>query len=212
LKRKRDILMPVTLSHTLYFIRHGETDWNREGRLQGQRDIPINAKGVDQACDVGRRLRTHLMAQGLNADEIAALHYVASPLGRTVTTMRLVRQNMGLEPDDFERDAQLLELSFGDWEGLTWGDVKHQIPQAAHVREKGKWDFQPPKGESYAMLAQRIEPWLRCVQRETVVVSHGGVARVLLWLLGGLSTQDASSVDISQGRILIFGNDHHQWV
>lgn len=204
--------MPLILPHRLYFIRHGETDWNRESRLQGQKDIPINGRGVDQAQAIGRKLKHYLLKQGYDAACIAKLHYVASPLERTRQTMRLARTAMDLAPDDFACDARLMEISFGAWEGLTWGDVKKTLPDAAKAREQGKWDFQPPQGESYAQLAQRITPWLEALNAETVVVSHGGVARALLTLLTDLAPHTAASVDIWQGRALIFEDGRAHWL
>ena len=67
-----------TLSHRLIFIRHGETDWNAEGRLQGQHDIPLTGRGRDQAASAGREARKYLARKGLTD-----LRYVASPLSRT---------------------------------------------------------------------------------------------------------------------------------
>src|SRR6266542_617734 len=95
----------------LYYIRHGETDWNREGRLQGQRDVPINANGRAQARQSGEILR------GLIAREPeTALDYVSSPLGRARETMEILRATLGLDPRSYRVDERLTEVSFGRWE------------------------------------------------------------------------------------------------
>jgi broad specificity phosphatase PhoE len=189
---------------TIYFVRHGETDWNAEGRLQGQRDIPINATGRGQAAAAGLRLR-HLVP---DAD---GLDYVASPLGRTRETMERLRQAIGLAPDCYRLDARLKELTFGGWEGLTWREVRAREPKAVAARQRDKWRFVPPGGESYAMLAGRVAPIMAEIRHDTVVVSHGGVARALLVLLCGLCLQRAANMPICQGRILVIQGDRFRW-
>ena len=193
--------------HRLIFIRHGETDWNAGGRLQGQHDIPLNGRGRDQAASAGREARKYIARECLTD-----LRYVASPLSRTRDTMELARGAMGLEPKDYALDPRLMELSFGRWEGLIWPEVKAMDPWAAKAREGDKWLFQPPGGESYAMLADRLRPWLATVTGDMVVVSHGGVARVLMAMIGGISISDAPMMDIHQGRVLIFQDGSRRWL
>jgi len=195
------------LAHRLIFIRHGETDWNAEGRLQGQHDIPLNGRGRDQAASAGRDARKYIAREGLTE-----LRYVASPLSRTRNTMEIARGAMGLDPREYALDDRLMELSFGRWEGLIWPQVQAMDPWAAKAREGDKWLFQPPGGESYAMLADRLRPWLATVSSDTLVVSHGGVARVLMAMIGGIPVSDAPMMDIHQGRVLIFENGARRWL
>jgi len=195
------------LAHRLIFIRHGETDWNAEGRLQGQHDIPLNGRGRDQAASAGRDARKYIAREGLTE-----LRYVASPLTRTRDTMEIARGAMGLDPREYALDDRLMELSFGRWEGLIWPQVQAMDPWAAKAREGDKWLFQPPGGESYAMLADRLRPWLATVSSDTLVVSHGGVARVLMAMIGGIPVADAPMMDIHQGRVLIFENGARRWL
>ena len=131
----------------LYFARHGQTDWNAEERLQGQHDIPLNALGLTQATHAGEVLRDLLAREGQPA---GALDYVSSPLGRARNTMELMRASLGLAPDDYRLDARLLELSFGRWEGLTFSDLQANEAAALAEREKDKWGFVLPGGESCA--------------------------------------------------------------
>jgi broad specificity phosphatase PhoE len=197
----------VTASRpTIYFIRHGETDWNVEGRLQGQRDIPLNDLGRVQAEEAGRRLQ----AIAPHCEDLA---YVASPMTRTRETMELLRAAIGLHPEFYRLDERLVELTFGAWEGMTWKEVRKAEPQAAALRERDKWGYAPPGGgESYAMLADRIRPILDDLTRDTVIVSHGGVARAFLALACGVSGRQAASMDIWQGRILVIEGRNHRWV
>jgi broad specificity phosphatase PhoE len=190
---------------TLYFIRHGETDWNTEARLQGQQDVPLNAFGRVQAEEAAARLRDFAPGYG-------QLDYVASPLSRARETMELLRASLGLDPASYRLDARLKELSFGSWEGLTWKELRARDPQGAARRQRDKWGLVPPGGESYAMLAERVAPILMDLTRDTVLVSHGGVARVLLALLCNLSRREAPIMDIWQGRVLVIDRGAYSWV
>jgi probable phosphoglycerate mutase len=189
---------------TIYFIRHGETDWNVEGRLQGQQDIPLNGRGRVQADEAGRRLR------GL-VERVEDLDYVASPMTRTRETMDLLRTAIGLYPTGYRLDARLVELTFGAWEGMTWKEVRKAEPQLAAQRERDKWGYAPPGGESYAMLADRVRPILDDLSRETVIVAHGGVARAFLAVACGVSTRHAAGIDIWQGKVLVIEGRKHSW-
>ena len=189
---------------TLYFVRHGETDWNTEARLQGQRDVPLNAIGRVQAEEAGARLRAL-------APSFAELDYVASPLVRARDTMERLRTTLGLPGETYRIDDRLKELSFGSWEGLTWREVRAREANQARARSRDKWSFVPPDGESYAMLAERVAPVLEDLTRDAVIVSHGGVARALLHLLGRVPTHVAPGVDIWQGKVLVFAPGGYEW-
>ncbi|MBV8566431.1 MAG: histidine phosphatase family protein [Methylobacteriaceae bacterium] len=202
--------MPRPLRHRLILVRHGETDWNRSGRLQGQQDLPINARGRDQAVAVGRLLGHWFSQQAPGM--LAATDLVASPLLRACQTMDLVRVGLGPPIRPYTLDDRLKELSFGRWEGLTWAQVQRCDPQGARARKADKWGFVPPDGESYAMLAVRVLAWLRELQRDTLAVCHGGAARVLLHILAGVSTEKACETEISQGRALVFDGPSHEWI
>lgn len=195
---------PPPASRTLYFVRHGETDWNAERRLQGQQDVPLNARGRCQADEAGRLLRA------LVADP-AQLDYVASPLTRACETAARMRRAAGLPAAGFRLDERLKEVSFGAWEGLRWTDIRKRFPRAYAERETDRWAFVPEAGESYAMLAQRTAEALADLARDTVVVAHGGVARALLTIACGLAEAFAPTVPIWQGRILVIRDGHFTW-
>lgn len=190
-----------------YFVRHGQTDWNVEVRLQGQADIDINARGIEQAIANGR----HLACLVPNA---AAFDFVASPLRRTMETMRLIRSEMGLPPDGFRTDPRLKELHFGGWQGFTFPELESKRPGSAALRAADKWGFRPPgsEAESYAMLAERVRPWLAGLVRPTIAVVHGGVMRVLFHLVEGMPGNEAANVDTPQDRILALRDGHLVWL
>jgi broad specificity phosphatase PhoE len=198
-------MLPITLPHRLILIRHGETDWNREGRLQGGQDIPLNDLGREQAAEAAGRLRT--LVPGF-----ATLDFIGSPMHRARETMDILRTELGLEPGAYRTDDRLKELTFGSWEGFTWRDIRKAEREQAQLRERDKWSFVPPGGESYGMLAERVRPVLDELSRETVIVSHGGVARAILALVGAVPSQKASLVEIWQGKILTVTGNRADWV
>src|SRR5258708_6934343 len=104
----------------LYYVRHGLTDWNIAGRLQGHRDIPLNQAGRAQAAQCGQILRDLLAREARPA---ARLDYVSSPLSRARETMEIMRATLALVPTGYGIEPRLTEISFGDWEGLTYAEV-----------------------------------------------------------------------------------------
>jgi broad specificity phosphatase PhoE len=202
--------MTPLFEHRLIFVRHGQTSYNLENRLQGQRDVRLDGAGREQACAVGRYLRTTMSAE--IAEIEAKERFWASPLERTRETMELAREAMGLKPQSYHVDARLKELTFGVWEGMTWAEVRAHDPAGASAREKDKWRYAPPRGESYAMLVERVKPWLAELEGETFVVSHGGVARAFLTLLAGMPVTEAASAPIWQGRALVFDKGAAEWL
>lgn len=202
---QKPCMIPITLPHRLILVRHGETDWNREGRLQGGQDIPLNALGREQAAEAAGRLRA--LEPGF-----AALDFIASPMQRARETMDILRRELALPAGAYRVDERLRELTFGSWEGFTWKDVQKAEREQAQLRKRDKWGFVPPGGESYRMLAERVRPALAGLTRETVIVSHGGVARAVLALVGAVSPQKAALIDIWQGKLLVLSGNTADWV
>jgi len=191
----------------VYIVRHGQTAWNAEYRLQGQADTDLNVLGREQAARNGERLR------GLISNP-AAFDFVASPMRRTRETMERVRAAMALEPGAYRTDPRLVEVNFGDWQGFTFAELETRFPGAAAVRERDKWNFLPPGAgaESYQMLLERIRPWFEALRQPTVCVTHGGVVRTIFRLAEGMSAQQASALEIPQDRILRLQGRHLEWL
>ncbi len=189
----------------IYFVRHGETAWNAEGRLQGQQDIPLNTTGKKQAQHVGKLVKNL-------TNFPSTVDYISSPMLRTQTTMQLLRMEAGLDPLDYAIDDRLKEICFGRWEGLTWPEVRASDPKGAAGRETDKWNYVPPDGESYEMLLARIAPWVKALRKPTLVVAHGGVARVLLSLIASEDSLLSPNINIWQGKILMFEEDRFRWI
>jgi probable phosphoglycerate mutase len=188
----------------VYFVRHGETDWNRERRLQGQHDIPLNDLGRAQASRCGEILAELLRRSGQPA---ADYDYVSSPLNRARETMELMREGMGLDPAAYRTDARLMEMSFGRWEGFTFAELQKREAVALAARERDKWGFVLPGGESYAQLQVRVRGWFDKLDRDSVVAAHGGVCRALIAHLGLAKPEAASTGDIGQGCVYVFSGD-----
>jgi probable phosphoglycerate mutase len=180
----------------ILFIRHGETDWNRELRFQGQRDVPLNARGRKQAARNGRAVAGILRG--------GEWRLVASPLGRAVETIRIVLEAAGDGGRPFTTDATLMEANYGDWEGLTLAEIAAHFPKEGRARDADKWGYAPPNGESYEMVAARVAPWLKTLSAPTFLVAHGGILRALLYLLAGLPAHDAPHLAVPQDRLILF--------
>lgn len=188
---------------SLIFARHGETEWNVAGRLQGQTDIPLNPKGRDQADAVGRALK--------DLPGVAGRSFVASPLSRATETMRRIRVAMGLDPDAFSTDPRLAELSFGRWEGATFRELREREPGEMRRRERDRWGHRPPGGESYEDVSARVAGFIGELGGPAVVVSHGGVARTVL-AMAGEDRAKLPQLRIQQGRAMLFEDGGWRWL
>jgi probable phosphoglycerate mutase len=189
-------------SPLFYFVRHGETDWNAERRLQGQLDIALNDIGRRQSAQCGSTLRGLIAARRKAPADFA---FISSPLSRARETMEILRSALDLPRDGYAIEPRLAELSFGRWEGLTYAEVRALDGAALAVRERDKWNFTTPDGESYAGLLARVRAWHAGVKGDIIVAAHGGVARALMVLFGVRTPQDAPHGDVEQGVVYEFG-------
>ncbi len=190
----------------IYFVRHGQTDWNVERRFQGQLDIPINTTGREQAG------RNGTVLFGLIKDP-ECWDFVASPLGRTRETMEIIRTKMGLAPEDYQTDDRLREIHFGDWQGKTWAERNIEDPERTAAHDRQRWEYKTPgeEGESYVMLYERVVSWLETVKNNTVCVSHGGVSRCLQKHFNNISNSEASHLKVPQDKILVISEGKITW-
>jgi probable phosphoglycerate mutase len=191
----------------VYIVRHGQTAWNAEHRLQGQADTDLNALGREQATQNGHRLAELIHDAG-------DFDFVASPMRRTRETMERIRAAMKLDPRAYRTDPRLVEMSFGDWQGFTFSELETRHPGSAEKRGCDKWDFQPPgeSAESYQMLLERVRPWFDALDRQTVCVTHGGVVRALFRLVQGTPKAQAASLDVHQDRLLRLEGGRLEWI
>lgn len=192
---------------TIWFVRHVQTDWNAQGRLQGRRDVPLNARGGEQAVAVAARLR-ETAGEGL-----AGAAFLSSPLQRARGTMERMRAALGLAPEDYAVDPRFAELGFGSWEGSTWAEIRRWDPSGAFARDRDRWGYRPrgPGAESYAMLAERVGAAVRELSGPTVIVAHGGTARGLLVARGLVHPSAAPRIGVRQGEVLVIETDGWRW-
>jgi broad specificity phosphatase PhoE len=190
---------------TIYFIRHGETDWNAQSRYQGQADIPMNERGRAQAQRNGEALRALLPG-------IAACSYVASPLLRARETMEILRATMGLDPAAYALDDRLQEIHYGHWQGIFQADLPGVDAAGIAARARDTFRWRPHGGESYEDLMLRSVAWLADVTADTVVAGHGGVSRVLRGHLYGLDAATVPELPVPQDRILVLRRDGMEWL
>jgi broad specificity phosphatase PhoE len=186
---------------TIYYIRHGETEWNAAGRFQGWRDVPLNERGRAQATQAGEILRGLLTR---DQHDIAALPFIASPLGRARETMELLRTALGTTREGYALDERLREISYGDWEGMTLSEMEAAHPKIFAARNADKWRVAAPGGESYFDLAARVREWLASLKGESVVVAHGGTLRALMTVIGTDLPASAVEQYIEQGVVYVF--------
>jgi broad specificity phosphatase PhoE len=191
--------------YPFYLIRHGQTDWNAEGRFQGSVDIPLNDIGRGQAKRNGLAFKAEL-------PNTKGWSFVSSPLSRARETMEIVRSNAGLNPQDYKLEPDLREVSYGDWERQTIEEISRTNPAGIEERAGNKWGFVPPNGESYAMLADRVRSVLTTLKSPTVITAHGGVLRSIYYLIGDIDAEEAAIAEVPQDQFLFVDGANLRWI
>jgi broad specificity phosphatase PhoE len=183
----------------ILLIRHGQTDWNVEGRWQGQLDVPLNETGLEQA---------QALAEHLKNAEITAVY--SSDLSRAHTTaFRIAEAHQLL----VKADVRWRELDLGILQGMLTNDINTQHPDVALGMRENYLDYQIPNGETRrAMQARAYEAYLEIIANEAgpeiAVVSHGGTIRILLMKLFGDSVLQKSVRNTSISMIETDGEAH----
>jgi probable phosphoglycerate mutase len=176
----------MKLTAPLYLLRHGETAWNLDRRMQGSKDSALTARGRSQAAAMGRALAAEL------AREPGPTIFLRSPLGRTRETATIIGREIGLDDGEWRDDPRLAELRYGDWEGSTWAEIEVNHPNAMATWRGDPEGFCPPGGETHFELRRRSAAALADIVASgtrTVVISHGVSGAVLRGLLHGLDAQ-----------------------
>jgi probable phosphoglycerate mutase len=189
----------------IYFLRHGQTGFNAEGRIQGSIDVPLNAHGRTQAQRNGGVLNELISDKG-------RFDFVASPLLRTRQTMEIVRAAMGLPQEGYRTDGRLEEVRFGAWGGMTMAEIAQRDPETYARRLADIWNVAPPDGECFRDFYARVMDWLAGVTADSIVVAHGGVSRCLRGHFLKLTPQEMAHLDVPQDKVLMIEGDKLTWL
>lgn len=176
----------MKLQAPLYLLRHGETAWNTERRMQGRRDSALTERGRAQALAMGRTLKGEL------ARRPGPTQFWRSPLGRVRETSEIVGHELGLAPSDWRDDPRLAELGYGEWEGFSWTEIQVTHPTALADWRADPHGYCPPGGETHAELRQRSEEVLAEIVASgvrTVILGHGVSGAVLRGINLGLDAK-----------------------
>jgi broad specificity phosphatase PhoE len=191
----------------IYFLRHGQTGWNAERRIQGHLDAPLNDLGRTQAARNGRALADLV-------GDASAFDYVSSPLVRATETMEIVRRELRLDPKGYRTDLRLREYNLGDWQGYLYADIERDFPERIAEQQRDPWNFLYPGegGESFVLLSARVLAWFAEIERDTIVTAHGGVMRVLRRHFLGLDAEATFKLDAPQDKVMRIKNGALSWV
>lgn len=166
-------------------LRHGHTDWNRAGRIQGRTDIPLD----DEA------------REGLRAfclpEEWRDADLYSSPLKRAFETGQIVADR------DPVTMNSLIEMDWGKWEGLKGVDLKADPESGFRDIEQWGWDYRPPQGESPADVWSRISDWLFSLQRDSIAVCHIGIMRMVLAKAHGWDFDGPAPFAVKRNRLFV---------
>jgi broad specificity phosphatase PhoE len=177
----------------LYLTLHGETEWNRERRFQGQLDSPLTEHGVEQAHRMGVTLRELL-------GDATGYVVVSSPLGRAYRTAEIICRVVRLDSRQIVTDARLAEINLGSWAGLTRSEVEARWPGALDGAGRYDWYFRSSDGETLDDLTARVRQWLSDIagRDRIIAISHGVTSRLIRGLYGGLEESEALSLEVSR--------------
>ena len=182
------------MTSLLAVIRHGPTEWNELGKIQGRTDIPLSERG------------TSLIQQLQLPDVFSEIDWITSPLSRAIETGKL----LGIT--EMLIDDRLIETNWGDWEGQVLQDLRVKYGKEMLENEKRGLDLTPPGGESPRQVCQRLQPLLSDIAangRQNLIgaITHKGVIRSLLSLATGWDMSEKPPIRLDWQAIHIFSID-----
>jgi len=184
----------------LIFVRHGETDWNAQGLIQGSFETDLNEKGREQARSVAALLAAH-------GDRFKDFDLYVSPQRRALQTMERIKA--ALNRDDVAVDGRVRELGFGIWEGKPFWELKASPVYPADP--EGRFFWRPEGGESYEDGVARVAEWRAGLTRPTLVVAHGAVGRCLMGYTAKLGPREIVGLPTPQGCYCDLSNGRVEW-
>jgi broad specificity phosphatase PhoE len=187
----------------IIFIRHGETDWNKQGLIQGSIDTELNGHGRAQAQAVAQALL-------LKREELFGFDFVVSPQKRAQDTMAYIASALGVAKTSIKTDARVRELGFGVWENHPFWELKASPIFPADAERRYVW--RPEGGESYEDGVARVDDWLSTITKPTLVVAHGAVGRCIMGRVAGLSPEKIVTLKTPQGCYCRLAHGTIEWV
>ncbi|GAB4284649.1 MAG: histidine phosphatase family protein [Roseovarius sp.] len=175
----------------LWVLRHGQTEWNAEGRMQGRLDSPLTALGLAQARAQNAILRRELSGR------TGAVTCLASPSGRAWRTAEIAIRGLDLT---IAPDPDLQEIDMGAWQGCRLTEIRAALPDAA-AADPHLWKFDAPGGERLVDMVARVERLLGRLSGPTVLVTHGVTSRVLRSLALGRPVREMAALPGGQGVV-----------
>ncbi len=156
----------------LYLVRHGETDWNLENKIQGRTDTPLNENGRRQARELADKV----------SRELGGIRKIySSRQKRALETAQIIGRKLAVDPIAYQG---LEEMSLGEWEGYTWKQVREVFPQEYQIWHQNRRYQVPPGGESYQQLLDRLLPALDAIIRkedqDILIVTHSALIMTLM--------------------------------
>lgn len=187
-----------TVTRKIFVLRHGQTQFNSERRLQGQCDSALTEQGAMQARNVGMKLGEHLEERDYKV--------YSSPLGRAVQTAQIVCEQIGHAQEQLIQDERLQEFSLGQWEQKLITELQEEFP---HFMRSRDWILNAPESEGYEAVKSRLHHWLSEVSdsHDLIVVSHGLTGIVLRGILLNMTYEDVWNQDLPQDAFFIIQND-----
>ncbi len=175
-------------STTLILVRHGKTVGSEEMRYKGHIDVPLSEEGEKEVKQVSEVIKAHF-------NPIGAVY--CSDLSRAKRTAEIIAEPLGLEPITME---VLRERNFGKWEGMSFDEISKAYPEEFNRWKEDPYRFSPPEGESTEDVKNRVVPALQDILKrhkgeKVMVVSHGGVTRVLLCHYIGLPLNNIFKIE-----------------
>ncbi|EMF8837511.1 histidine phosphatase family protein [Vibrio parahaemolyticus] len=182
------------MTRRIFVLRHGETEFNADKKLQGHCNSSLTSKGCDQARRVGTTLKQYV--------ENRPFRVYSSTLGRALQTSQIVCEELNYSYENLNKEPRLKEFSLGEWEQRTIPSLEQEIP---NLLAQNDWYLQAPNCETYESVRERLSSWLSDVahDEDIVVVSHGLTGIVLRGLLLGMDYTQVWQQDLPQDAFFI---------
>jgi probable phosphoglycerate mutase len=189
---------------TIYLLRHGQTEWNVEGRYQGQMDSPLTLKGKEQAKANALKLEKYLNPKEVN--------FYISPLGRAKSTALIIAEELNLLSSNIFFEKNIQEFNYGVFEGKTKVYCRTKLQTQYEAREAKKWSYVLEGGESYEMVTIRLKAWLETVKNQEIIViiAHEMINRALRGLYLNLNNKKTLTLFQENDVLIKLENDYEQ--